>query len=101
MWRDGRRYVDRLQQHETISARWQTEGAAVMARKPMTLEELRARRPFVDRSKVAATTEDDIRRHKIEDGEDPDAPVPPFQAVPNARDPNSAIDDAGNVRQHD
>ncbi|MFL5251818.1 MAG: helix-turn-helix domain-containing protein [Rhodopila sp.] len=56
-----------------------------MAHKPMTLEELRASRPFVDRSKVTATTEDDIRRHQIEDGEDPDAPLPPFRPVPNLR----------------
>jgi len=59
------------------------DGAAVMARKPMTLAELRASRPFVDRGKVTATTEDDIRRHRIEDDEDPDAPVPPFGPVPS------------------
>lgn len=56
-----------------------------MARAPMTLEEIRASRPEVDRAKVAATTEEDIRRHQIEDGEDPDAPLPPFQPVPNVR----------------
>ena len=42
-----------------------------MARKPMTLEEIRATRPTVDLAKIAATTEEDI-----EDGEDPDAPLP-------------------------
>ena len=33
-------------------------------------------RPTVDRAKIDATTEEDIRRHMIEDGEDPDAPLP-------------------------
>ncbi len=56
-----------------------------MAREPMTLEEIRASRPMVDRAKVAATTEADIRRHQIEDGEEPDAPLPPFRPVPNVR----------------
>jgi putative transcriptional regulator len=49
----------------------------------MTLEEIRASRPVVDRAKIAATTEDDIRRQQIDDGEDPDAPTPPFHPVPN------------------
>lgn len=39
----------------------------------VTLEELRRRKLGVDRAKIDATTEDDIRRHMIEDGEDPDA----------------------------
>jgi putative transcriptional regulator len=56
-----------------------------MAREPMTLEEIGASRPMVDRAKVAATTEADIRRHRIEDGEEPDAPLPPFRPVPNVR----------------
>ena len=56
-----------------------------MAREPMTLEEIRASRPVVDRAKIAATTEDDIGRQQIEDGEDPDAPLPPFRPVPNVR----------------
>jgi putative transcriptional regulator len=51
----------------------------------MTLEEIRARRPVVDKAKIAATTDDDIRRQQIEDGEDPDAPLPPFRYVPNVR----------------
>jgi hypothetical protein len=42
-----------------------------MAREPMTLEEIRATRLEVDPVKIAATTEEDIRRHQIEDGEDP------------------------------
>ena len=56
-----------------------------MARQPMTLEDIRAIRPAVDRAKMAATTEADIRRQQGEDGEDPDAPLPPFQLVPNVR----------------
>lgn len=39
----------------------------------VTLEDLRKRKPVVDRAKIDATTEEDIRRHMIEDGEDPDA----------------------------
>jgi len=35
----------------------------------------------VDRDKVAATTEEDIRRHMIEDGQDPDAEPGPYEVV--------------------
>ena len=56
-----------------------------MARKPMTLEEIKATHPTVDIAKIVATTEEDIRRHQIEDGENPDAPLPPFRLVPNVR----------------
>lgn len=56
-----------------------------MAREPMALEDIRASRPRVDHAKVAATTEEDIRRHQIEDGEDPDAPLPPFHPTPDVR----------------
>lgn len=56
-----------------------------MSRKPMTLEEIRATHPTMDLAKIAATTEEDIRRHQIEDGEDPDAPLPPFRLMPNIR----------------
>jgi putative transcriptional regulator len=38
-----------------------------------TLEEIRAMKPRIDRAKFDATTEEDIRRQMIEDGEDPDA----------------------------
>lgn len=61
------------------------EGTGPMAREPMTLEEIRAVRPVADFAKIAATTEKDIRRHQVEDGEDPDAPFPPFRQVPNVR----------------
>ena len=56
-----------------------------MARESMTLDEIRATRPMTDPAKIAATTEADIRRHQIEDGEDPDAPLPPFRPTPNVR----------------
>jgi len=38
----------------------------------MTAAEIRSRGGFVDVAKVDATTEADIRAHRIEDGEDPD-----------------------------
>jgi putative transcriptional regulator len=38
----------------------------------MTLEQIKASKPTVDRAKLDATTEEDIRRHMIEDGQDPD-----------------------------
>ena len=38
----------------------------------MTLDEIKASRPKVDRAKLDATTEEDIRRYQIEDGYDPD-----------------------------
>jgi putative transcriptional regulator len=38
-----------------------------------TLKEIKASKPDVDWAKFDATTEEDIRRHMIEDGEDPDA----------------------------
>ena len=56
-----------------------------MAREPMTLEQIRATRPDMDRARMLATTEADIRRHQIEDGEDPDAPQPPFRRPPDVR----------------
>jgi len=42
----------------------------------MTLDEIMAKPSQRDRAKIDATTEADIRRHMIEDGEDPDAPLP-------------------------
>jgi putative transcriptional regulator len=41
-----------------------------------TLEEIIASNPRLDRQKFDATTEEDIRRYMIEDGEDPDAEFP-------------------------
>jgi putative transcriptional regulator len=47
-----------------------------MAITRMTLDQIRARGTSRDRAKIDATTEDDIRRHMIEDGQDPDAEIP-------------------------
>jgi putative transcriptional regulator len=44
-----------------------------MAITRMTLDEIKARGSKRERAKIKATSEDDIRRHMIEDGEDPDA----------------------------
>ncbi len=54
-----------------------------MASEPMTLDEIRTTNPMADAAKIAATTEADIRRHQIEDGQDPDAPLTPFRPMPN------------------
>lgn len=43
----------------------------------VSLDELMARRPALDHAKIEATTEEDIRRQMLEDGEDPDARVDP------------------------
>jgi putative transcriptional regulator len=51
----------------------------------MTLEQIRANSPVADHARIAATTEADIRRYQVEDGEDPDAPLPPFRPAPNVR----------------
>ena len=56
-----------------------------MAREPMTLHEIKASRPQPDRARIAATTEQDIRRQQVEDGEDPDAALPPFRPVPDVQ----------------
>ena len=44
-----------------------------MAITRMTLDEIKARPSKRDCARIKATTEEDIRRHMIEDGEDPDA----------------------------
>ncbi|MBV9117838.1 MAG: helix-turn-helix domain-containing protein [Acetobacteraceae bacterium] len=60
-----------------------------MAFTRMTLEEVLASITDADRERLreamANTTEEDIRRHMIEDGEDPDAPLPPFEPPPDAK----------------
>jgi putative transcriptional regulator len=51
----------------------------------MTLEQIKAAQPKVDRAKVAATGEADIARHMREDGEDPEAGLGTFsEEVPPA-----------------
>lgn len=47
----------------------------------VSLEDLRAVAAGVDRAKLDATTEEDIRRHAIEDGEDPDAEQAGYRLV--------------------
>ena len=43
-----------------------------------SLEQMRASKPRIDRAKIDATTEEDIRRHQIEDGQDLDASLAGF-----------------------
>jgi putative transcriptional regulator len=51
----------------------------------MTLEQIRASQPKLDRTRVAATREADIAKHMREDGEDPDAVLGPLiEEVPPA-----------------
>ena len=51
---------------------------------PKTLDEIKAARPKIDRKKLDATTEDDIRRYMIEDGEDPALPPGEFVLAPQS-----------------
>src|SRR5277367_5998611 len=39
----------------------------------MTLEEIKAARPRIDRARIEATTESEIAQQMVEDGEDPEA----------------------------
>ena len=50
----------------------------------VTLEELKARQPTVDHERLRRTTEEEIRRHAAEDGEDIDAPRAYEDMVPPA-----------------
>lgn len=53
-----------------------------------TLDEIRASRPQVDRAKVSATTEADIRRHAREDDSEAAAPLAEFvKRLPGQRGP--------------
>ncbi len=52
----------------------------------MTLAEAVAAAPGqVDAARVAVTTEADVRRHMIEDGEDPEAPLADFHPTPDVQ----------------
>jgi putative transcriptional regulator len=52
----------------------------------MTLDQIKASKPSVDRAKIAATSEEDIARHMREDGEDPAASPGAFiEDVPPAQ----------------
>ncbi len=46
-----------------------------------SLEDILARDPRVDPSRLNTVTEDDIRRYMVEDGENPDADLSAFQAI--------------------
>jgi putative transcriptional regulator len=46
-----------------------------------SLDQLRAEEASVDRARLDATTDVDIRRHAAEDGENPDAPLAQFHLV--------------------
>ncbi len=46
-----------------------------------TLERIRRVKPRIDRARIDATTEADIRRHMIEDGQDPARPLAGFAPV--------------------
>jgi len=50
----------------------------------MTLDQIMATTPDIDRARLEATSEADIHRHMQEDGEDPDAPLRPEDWVPSA-----------------
>ena len=52
----------------------------------MTLEQIEASRPKVDRTKIEATTEKDIANHMQEDEENPSASTDNFiEELPSAR----------------
>jgi len=52
----------------------------------MTLDQIKASKPNVNRAKIAATSEEDISRHMREDGEDPGAAPGTFiEDVPPAQ----------------
>ena len=52
----------------------------------MTLDQIKASKPKVNRAKIAATNEEDIARHMREDGEDPGAAPGTFvEDVPPAQ----------------
>lgn len=47
----------------------------------ISLEQLKTTRPAIDQAKIEATTEKDIRRHMIEDGQNPDAEPTGYRPV--------------------
>jgi putative transcriptional regulator len=72
-------YTDRRDAHHIISARLE----AVVRR---TMENIRRMKPRINRAKIAATTEADIRQHMREDGQDENdlmgfAPIIPPQVL--------------------
>lgn len=61
-----------------------------MARK--SLDDLMRAPPVIDAERTRNTTEAEIRRHALEDGEDPDAEPAGYVAVPRSRDLRRALD---------
>jgi putative transcriptional regulator len=57
-----------------------------------SLESILAAVPDVDQAHLDATTEEDIRRHAREDGEDPDAPLDGYVLVPVPVDLRRSLD---------
>jgi putative transcriptional regulator len=75
-------YTSWLGAADHLRAPSEQEGASTVALTRMTLAQIMAAGGGkVDRARLDATTEDDIRRHMIEDGEDPDAEPPNFERV--------------------
>src|SRR3712207_4670643 len=64
----GRLHGPRRGAADHLGPQREPEGAGVVAVTRMTLDEALAKAPEVDRAKVDATTEEDIRRHMAEDG---------------------------------
>jgi uncharacterized protein (DUF4415 family) len=52
-----------------------------------TLADIRASGPKIDRAKIEATTEEDIRRHAAEDESEPAGPLSEFKRRPGQRGP--------------
>ena len=46
-----------------------------------SLDDLRSERAIVDHARIAAASDEDIRRHAMEDDEDPDAPLDHYELV--------------------
>ena len=46
-----------------------------------SLADLQSEKPNIDQTKIDATTEDEIRRHAFEDGENPDGSLAQFDLV--------------------
>jgi len=63
----------RRQDADHVGAASQSKGGKDMAITRMSLDEVKARPSNRDRAKIKAMSEKDIRRHMIEDREDPDA----------------------------
>lgn len=57
-----------------------------------SLESILAGAPDVDQARLDATTEEDIRQHAREDGEDPDAPLDGYVLVPVPVDLRRSLD---------